>query len=50
LTVAEVVCVPVDAVIVTVVGTVVDDVLNVIGVGIVDRAIVTVAGTVTNSG
>jgi hypothetical protein len=50
LTVADVVCAPVDAVIVTVVWTVVDDVLNVNGVGTADRATLTVAGTVTSSG
>lgn len=47
---AEVVWEPLDAVIVTVVCVAAGDVLNVSGVGTVDRGIVTVAGTVTNSG
>jgi hypothetical protein len=50
LTVADVVCAPADAVIVTVVCTAVGDVLNVNGVGTADRATVTAAGTVTSSG
>lgn len=49
-TVADIVCVPVDAVIVTVICTVVGDVLNVSGVRVADRGMVTVAGTVTSSG